>query len=78
VIDQFNQVARTFAATKKNLKSVSSDDGPAFVSASRIAEDELESGLEHVQAAFNAASVLDVAPLVAAFNAEASCQALTA
>jgi len=78
VIDQFNQTARTFASARKNLKALPSDDGPAFVAASRVAEDELESGLEHVQAAFNAASVLDVAPLVAAFNAESSCQALTA
>ncbi len=77
VIDQFSQVARTLAASRTNLKALPSDDGPAFVAASRVAEDELESGLEHVQAAFNAASVLDVAPLVAAFNAQPACQELT-
>jgi hypothetical protein len=77
VIDQFKQVARTLTSAKKDLKALPSDDGPGFVAASRIAEDELESGLEHVQAAFNAASVLDVAPLVVAFNAEPSCAALT-
>jgi hypothetical protein len=78
VIDQFKQVTRTLSSAKQDLKALPSDDGPGFVAASRIAEDELESGLEHVQAAFNAASVLDVAPFVAAFNAEPSCAALTA
>ncbi len=78
VISQFNQVARTFASVHKSLKALPADDPVAFVAASRSAEDALESGLEHVQAAFNAASTLDVAPLVAAFAAEPSCQRLTA
>lgn len=78
VIDQFNQTARTFSSVRKSLKALPSDDAVAFVAASRSAEDALESGLEHVQAAFNAASNLDVAPLVKAFNAQPACQQLTA
>ena len=78
VNSQFKQVVRTLTSSKKDLKALPSDDGPAVVAASRVAEDKLESGLESVQAALNVASVLDVAPLVAAFNAESSCQALTA
>ena len=77
VIDQFNQAARTFATVRKSLKKLSTDDPGAFVNASRTAEDALESGLEHVQAALNAGTTLDVAPLVTAFNAESACQDLT-
>ena len=78
VIDQFKQTARTFGSVRTSLKALPSDDADAFVAASRSAEDALESGLEHVQAAFNAASDLDVAPLVEAFNAQPACQQLTA
>ena len=77
LISQFNQTARTFSAARTALKAVPTD-GPGFVAASRGAQDALESGLEHVQAAFNAATTIDVAPLVAAFNAESTCQQLTA
>jgi hypothetical protein len=77
VIGQFNQAARTFTSVRKSLKSLPTD-APGFVTASRGAQDALESGLEHVQAAFNAATTLDVEPLVAAFNAQPACQQLTA
>ena len=77
VIDQFTQTARTFSAARKALKSLPTD-APGFVTAARGAQDALESGLEHVQAAFNAATTLDAAPLVAAFNAQPVCQQLTA
>ncbi|MEX0666147.1 MAG: hypothetical protein WD598_15455 [Acidimicrobiia bacterium] len=77
VVGQFKQVQSTLTNARKSLKQLPADDPVAFVAQSRTAQDAVEAGLESVQAALNAASALDVAPLVKAFNAQATCQQLT-
>jgi hypothetical protein len=74
---QFEQVQSTLTNARATLKQLSTDDPAAFVSQSRAAQDAIEAGLESVQAALNAATDLDVAPLVAAFNEASACQGLT-
>jgi hypothetical protein len=78
VVGQFKQVQSTLTTARSVVKQVSPDDPVAFVAQSRTAQDAVEAGLESVQAALNAASDLDVAPLVEAFNAQSACQQLTA
>jgi hypothetical protein len=76
VLGQLKQVQSTLTGAKATLQQLPTDDPAAFVAQSRTAQDAIEAGLEGVQAAINAASDLDIEPLVAAFNAEASCQSL--
>jgi hypothetical protein len=78
VVDQYKQVQRTFAAARIAVSRASTKSAAGFVATVRPAEDALESALEHVQAAFNAATNLDVQPLVQAFNAEPSCKTIVA
>jgi hypothetical protein len=77
VVGQFRQVQSTLTTARSAVKEASPDDPVAFVAQSRTAQDAIEAGLESVQAALNAASDLDVAALVDAFNAQAACQQLT-
>jgi hypothetical protein len=77
IVGQFKQVQSTLTTARAAVKEVSPDDPVAFVAQSRTAQDAVEAGLESVQAALNAASDLDAAPLVEAFNAQAACQQLT-
>lgn len=78
VLGQLKQVQSTLTGAKATLQQLPTDDPSAFVAQSRTAQDAIEAGLEGVQAALNAASDLDIAPLVEAFNAESSCQSLMA
>ena len=78
VVDQYKQVQRTFVAARSAVGRVSTKNAGAFVGAVRPVEDALESALEHVQAAFNAATTLDVQPLVQALTAEPSCKKIVA
>lgn len=72
---QFKAVQSALTSARTTLKQIPADDPVAFVAQSRTAQDAIEAGLEGVQGALNAATNLDVAPLVEAFNAEPSCAA---
>ena len=76
--DGYSQVARSLAESQRDLKRASVRNPTAFLAAARGVEDALESALEHVQAAFNAATNLDIAPLLTAFAAQPACARLTA
>jgi hypothetical protein len=78
VVQQYQQVQITFNTAKSDLSKAKVKDAATLVAAIRPAEDALESALEHVQAAFNAATTLDVQPLVKAFNNESSCKSIVA
>ena len=77
-LEGFKQVQRTLVAELSEVNHLPTKSPAAFVAAARPIEDALESSLEHVQAAFNAATTLDVQPLVKAFNAEPACKAIAA
>jgi len=77
VTQQFKAVQSALTSARVTLKQIPADDPVAFVAQSRTAQDAIESGLEGVSGALDAASNLDVAPLAEAFNAESSCAALT-
>jgi len=72
----FAQVLRSIAGARKSLATAKTKDSVAFLNAARSVQDALESSLEGVQAAFSAARSADVAPLLAAFDANKRCQAV--
>jgi hypothetical protein len=78
VRDGYAQVVRSLSQSQRDLKRASVKSSTAFLAAARGVEDALESALEHVQAAFNAATNLDIAPLLKAFAAQPACTKITA
>ena len=78
VRDGYSQVVRSLTQSQRDLKRASVKNSTAFLAAARGVEDALESALEHVQAAFNAATNLDIAPLLKAFAAQPACAKITA
>jgi hypothetical protein len=77
VRDGYAQVARSLKQSQHDLKRASVKSVTAFLGAARGVEDALESALEHVQAAFNAATNLDIPAMVKAFAAQPACAKLT-
>ena len=78
VRDGYSQVVRSLQQSQRDLKRASVKSSTAFLAAARGVEDALESALEHVQAAFNAATNLDIPPLLKAFAAQPACAKITA
>jgi hypothetical protein len=78
VRDGYSQVVRSLKQSQSDLKRASVKNSTAFLAAARGVEDALESALEHVQAAFNAATNLDIAPLLKAFAAQPACAKIAA
>jgi len=74
----FKQVQSTLGQALKELKAADTGDAATFLTAARLTEDSLEAGLEHVEQALRAATLIDVPELVEAFGAQSGCTDVTA
>jgi hypothetical protein len=72
----YAQALRVLGHEKLALKKVSTKNPTAFLNAVRGVQDNVESGLEGVQAAFSAVRTADVAPLLDAFKSEKECRSV--